>query len=84
MLSKRVEVLFDPKQYSELEHVAQRNGKSVGALVREAVERQFLQPTRRQKLAAVRRLTSQQMDWPPWEELKEQIIKAKVSGLDAG
>jgi hypothetical protein len=83
MLSKRVEVLFDPKQYSELEHVSQRNGKSVGALIREAVERQFLQPTRRQRLAAVKRLTSQQIDWPPWEDLKEQIIKAKVNGLDA-
>jgi hypothetical protein len=83
MLSKRVEVLFDPKQYASLEEEARRREKSVGALVREAVETQFLQPTRRQKLAAVRRLTSQQIDWPPWEELKEQIIKAKVSGLDA-
>ena len=84
MLSKRVEVLFDPKQYASLEEEARRREKSVGALVREAVDRQFLQPTRRQKLAALRRLTSQQMDWPPWEELKEEIIKSKVSGLDTG
>jgi hypothetical protein len=83
MLSKRVEILFDPKQYAELECEARRRDKSVGSLVREAVEREYLQPTRRQKLAAVRRLTSQQMDWPPWEELKEAIIRAKVSGLDA-
>lgn len=84
MLSKRVEVLFDPKQYASLEEEARRREKSVGALVREAVDKQFLQPTRRQKLAALRRLTSQQMDWPPWEELKEEIIKSKVSGLDTG
>jgi len=83
MLSKRVEVLFDPKQYTELEQVAQRDGKSVGGLIREAVEKQLLQPTRQQKLAAVKRLTSQQMDWPPWEQLKEEIIRSKVSGLDA-
>jgi predicted DNA-binding ribbon-helix-helix protein len=84
MLSKRVEVLFDPKQYSELEQVAHRDGKSVGALIREAVEKQLLQPTRRQKLAAVRRITSQQMEWPPWDQLKEEIVRSKVGSLDAG
>jgi hypothetical protein len=82
MLSKRVEVLFDPKQYAELERVAHQNAKSVGGLIREAVERLYLQPSREERLQAVKWLTSQNIDFPPWEEVKEIIIREKIRGLD--
>jgi hypothetical protein len=82
MLSKRVEILFDPKQYAELERVARQDGKSVGALIREAVERLYLAPSRKERLEAVKWLTSQNMDFPPWEEVKEIIIREKIRGLD--
>jgi hypothetical protein len=82
MLSKRVEVLFDPKQYTELERVARRDGKSIGCLVREAVERLYLAPSRQERQEAVKWLTSQNFDLPPWEEAKEIIIREKIRGLD--
>ncbi len=82
MLSKRVEVLFDPKQYTALEQEARRRGKSMGWLIREAVERLYLAPSRQERLEAVKWLTSQNLDLPPWEEAKEIIIREKVRGLD--
>ena len=82
MLSKRVEVLFDPKQYTALEQEARRRGKSMGWLIREAVERLYLAPSRQERLEAVKRLTSQNLDLPPWEKAKEIIIREQVRGLD--
>jgi hypothetical protein len=83
MLSKRVEVLFDPKQYAELERVAHQNGKSVGGLIRDAVERLYLQPSREERLKAVERLVSQNFDFGSWEEVKEEIIRSKIPRLEA-
>ncbi len=37
-LDRRVQVLFDPNQYNALEREASAKGKSVGALIREAVD----------------------------------------------
>jgi hypothetical protein len=82
MLSKRVEVLFDPKQYEGLDREARRRGKSMGWLIREAVERQYLAPSRQERQEAVRWLTSQNFDLPSWEEAKEIIIREKIRGLD--
>ena len=82
MLSKRVEVLFEPKQYASLEEEARRRGKSVGSLVRDAVERLYLAPSRQERLDAVKWLTSQNLDLPPWEKAKEIIIREQVRGLD--
>lgn len=42
MLTKRTQVLFDKNSYKALEDIASKKGKSVGALVREAVEIVYL------------------------------------------
>lgn len=42
---KRVEVLFELQQYKRLEEVAQREGKAVGALIREAVAKYVVAPS---------------------------------------
>lgn len=76
MLSKRVEVLFDPKQYAELESEAQRREKSVGALIREAVEREYLQPSREERKAALKEFLSIRLDIGSWEEAKELILRS--------
>ena len=78
MLSKRVEVLFDPKQYAGLEQEARRRGESVGSLVREAVERQYLLPSREERRTALRDLLSIKLDIGSWEEAKEEIIRGKM------
>ena len=79
MLKKRVEVLFDPKQYALLQEIARCQATPVGALIRNAVERTYLQPTREEKLAAVQRIVSQNIDWGSWETVKEEIIRGKTA-----
>lgn len=82
MLSKRVEVLFDPKQYAELEQRAQRDGKSVGALIREAVEREYLRPSREERQAALKALLSIKLDISSWEEAKELILRSYLDRFE--
>ena len=76
MLSKRVEVLFDPQQYERLEREARRRGESVGSLVRGAVEREYLLPSREERQAALRELVSIKLDIGSWEEAKELILRS--------
>jgi hypothetical protein len=82
MLSKRVEILFDPKQYAELERVAQRDGKSVGALIREAVEREYLHASREERQAALKALLSIKLEIGSWEEAKELILKSYLDRFE--
>ena len=73
-LTKRVEVLFDPGNYQILEQLARSRGKTVGALVRQAVDQVYLKPTLEQRRTAVRQLLSMNSDLT-WEEAKEIIDK---------
>lgn len=56
-LERRVQVLFDPVQYAELEAEAAVQHKSVGALVREAVDERLAR-RKRDAQAALGRLFS--------------------------
>ena len=71
-LTKRVEVLFDPEQFSEIERAARSQGESVASLVRAAVERQFLQPRLSERRRAVQRLLSMETG-VTWEEAKKEL-----------
>ena len=82
-LTKRVEVLFDPQQYRLMEAMARSKGQTVGALVRKAVEEQYLRPTLEQRREALERLLSMEVDLGTWEEAKAIIERGKVEGLEA-
>lgn len=71
-LTKRVEVLFDPEQFREVERIALSQGGSVASLVRAAVERQFLQPRLSERRRAVQRLLSMETG-VTWEEAKKEL-----------
>lgn len=83
MLKKRVEVLFEPSEYRRLEELAQAKRRSVGSLLREAVERLYLQPSREERLRAVERLVSQNYEFGSWEEVKEEILRGKMPRIEA-
>ena len=68
-LTKRVEILFDPDHYRMIEQLASSQGKSVGALVRKAVEQVYLTSTLEKRKAAVDGILSEQSDLT-WEEAK--------------
>lgn len=75
-LTKRVKVLFDPKQYALLEQIARSRGETVGALVRKAVEKELLRPTLEERRAAVRGLLGEESDLT-WEEAK-RLLETEV------
>ena len=88
-LTKRVELLLDPKQYALLEQIARVRKKSVGGLIRQALEREYLRPTQKERRAAVEHLLSQETDFGgDWEEVKQAIIDQKtdeiIKNIEAG
>lgn len=82
-LTKRVELLLDPEQYARLERIARARRESVGALIRQAVAREYLQPLQEQKRAALRRLLQQEIDFGSWERAKKDIGREVVKELEA-
>ncbi|TAK34232.1 MAG: ribbon-helix-helix protein, CopG family [Chloroflexota bacterium] len=80
-LTKRVELLLDPRQYAQLEEIARARKESVGALVRRALEREYLRPAREERRAAAEWLLSQETDFGDWEEVKQTIIDEKTKEI---
>jgi hypothetical protein len=73
-MDKRVEVLFDRREYEELKAEARRRGVSVGELVREAIRRMYVRPSEERRRQAFEFLTSPApVDVGPWEEAKKLI-----------
>jgi predicted transcriptional regulator len=77
---KRVEVLFDPADYKRLEEVARREGKPVGAMIREAVAKYVVGPSEVEREAAwadFLEICQQELGGPVGspEEIKEEILK---------
>ncbi len=75
---KRVEVLFEPQQYKRLEEIAHREGKAVGALIREAVEKYVVAPSEEVRERAWKHFFSLAGKGGPSgspEEIKEEILK---------
>lgn len=81
MKSKRVEVLFDPKEYRTLEERAQVEGRSVGAMIREAVAMYCVRPSEEEKQEALEWILSGEDDLGPWEELKEIIQRGPAEEM---
>lgn len=73
-LEKRVQVLFDPDRYAQVEAEARMRGVSVGAFIREAVDTQI--DERRDRAAQTleelfaRADATPQSPLPSWEEMK--------------
>ena len=77
---KRVEVLFEPQQYKRLEEAAHREGKAVGAVIRDAVAKYVVSPSEEERQRAFEHLLSMQVDIDPGSP--EDIKAVIISGLD--
>jgi predicted DNA-binding protein len=77
MFSERTQVLLSPEQLARLKRIAERDGRSVGSVVREAVD-SFVEaePDRRQR--ALKRLLSMNAPVDDWEVMKAQIMKSQL------
>ncbi len=76
-LKKRVEILFEPDKYSYLEDIARRRKTSVGKLIREAVEKTYLDADMEKRLEAVERLISANLDLGDWEDIKKDLEESR-------
>lgn len=81
-LTKRVMILFDPGRYQELEEVAKQRHCSIGALIRETVEKGVLErsaASKSTKLGAAKHLISMQEDVPDWDEIEKLIARGHLN-----
>ena len=81
-LTRRVEVRLDAEQYRVIEEIARSRGETVAALVRRAVEEQYLRPDLEKRRAAVQRLLSLESDLT-WEEAREILRTRPGRRLEA-
>ena len=72
MLSERTQVLLTPSQRARLERIAAREGRSVGAVIRDAVDAYTL-PRARPRREALLSLTSLGAPVDDWEGMKAEI-----------
>jgi predicted transcriptional regulator len=77
MFSERTQVLLSPEQLGRLKRIAERDGRSVGAVIREAVD-SFVEaePDKRQR--ALKRLLAMNAPVEDWEVMKAQILKSQL------
>ena len=77
MFSERTQVLLSPEQLARLKRIAERDGRSVGSVIREAVD-SFVEaePDRRQR--ALARLLAMDAPVDDWEVMKAQIMKSQL------
>jgi hypothetical protein len=79
--TKRVEVLFDPKEYDALERAARERGRPVGSMIRDAVATYVAGPTGAAKRRAIDALAA--MDGPTGSpaEIKKTITDSRLKGI---
>ncbi|HVA87274.1 MAG TPA: ribbon-helix-helix protein, CopG family [Candidatus Saccharimonadales bacterium] len=79
MLTERTQVLLTPGQRARLERIAARERRSVGAVIRDAVDAYTL-PRARPRQEAFESLTSIGAPVDDWERMKDEIAR----GADRG
>jgi len=80
---KRVEILFESRDYQRLAEIARRERKSVGSVVREAVAKYATQPADGRRKGAMRRLLALQsgIDWGTPEELRAELRRVSFESV---
>lgn len=77
MFSERTQVLLSPAQVEKLKRIAARDGRSVGAVIRDAVDT-YIAPGDDSRRAAARAINSMNGPVDDWETMKDQILKSQL------
>jgi predicted DNA-binding protein len=77
MFSERTQVLLSPAQVERLKRIAARDGRSVGAVIRDAVD-SYIDPGLDSRQRAVERMLSMNAPVDDWEVMKEQIMRSQL------
>lgn len=78
-MMKKTTILFPPELYRRLAELSRRQGRSMGALVRDAVEVQFGEGGVAARLQAVRELSELGASTGEPEDLEGQVEKGALS-----
>ena len=74
--TRRVQAVLTDEQYEALSHLAEERGKPLSVLIREAVEKVYLEEVERgRRQAALQRLLSLEAPVADWEQMEEEIIQ---------
>jgi hypothetical protein len=79
MFTERTQVLLSREQLARLKRQARREGRSVGAVIRDAVDAYTATPDDRRR-AAIGRLLRLEAPVDDWEVMKAQIIEGATRG----
>ena len=74
-LTKRLQILLDPFQYQRLGEIARQRNRSVGALIREAIDQVYLQGAVEERLEAVQALAAMQLPITDWEQMEQESVE---------
>lgn len=77
MHSERTQVLLTPEQRARVERIAAREHRSVGAVIREAIDAYTL-PGGRSRHEALQSLFSINAPVADWEQMKAEIIEGAL------
>jgi hypothetical protein len=77
MFTERTQVLLSKDQLARLKREARRNRKSVGAVIREAVDAYTTHATDKRQ-AAVQRLLAMDAPVADWDVMKEEILRGAL------
>jgi hypothetical protein len=77
MFTERTQVLFSPEQLARLKRIAVRDGRSVGSVIREAVDT-FVESAPDSRERALQSIMSMNAPIDDWEVMKEQILRSQL------
>ncbi len=77
MFSERTQVLLSPAQVEKLKKIAARDGRSMGAVIRDAVDA-YIDPGLDSRRRAADRILSMNLPVDDWEVMKQQIMRSQL------
>ena len=78
MFGERTQVLLSKRQLASVKQRARREKKSVGAVIRDAVDSYLATPTDDERLAALERLAAINAPVDDWPVMKNQILRGAL------
>ena len=77
MFSERTQVLLSPQQVAKLKRIATREGRSLGAVIRDAVD-SYVDPGLDSRREALEAIKSMGLPVDDWEVMKAQILRSQL------
>ena len=77
MFSERTQVLLSPDQVAKLKRIAARDGRSLGAVIRDAVD-SYVDPGDDARHRAVQAILSMNAPVDDWEVMKAEILQSQL------